>query len=218
MKESIPHKNADKLDFLKSVSDKITANPTNYGTDADGALAFAGMTTAATVASDEANSHRLAGKGKTSAFTEALSLAEVAFRNMAQQARFNPDVTDENLADIGLSRRENPSRVAPPADAPIVSIAKLMVGLVGLKLQVPEQIGFARPTSAIGAEVSLVDGTVSPDLDDPEKGVKTFVSNTRTRVSTDIGKARVRLYARWLNQRGETSPWSLPVQFSPQQA
>lgn len=215
-KESIPTQIGAVLAFMIAASAKITAAPADYGTDADGATALADLVTAATTANGDVETARLASQAKTAALDDSIFALTAGFRNLAQQARFNPDVSDEMLADIGIHRKGDPSRISAPNDAPILSIDSLTMGFADVTAKVPGQTGRSKPDGAIGVQLSLVDGTVAPELDNPDHGVMLFSSKARARVATDIGKARVRLYARWISPRGENSPWSLPSQFVPQ--
>lgn len=211
----LPTKNAQLIAAIAAASAKITATPEDYGFDADGATALATAVTAAENSLDDAETYKTLKESKVSAANAALTEVEDLFRSMQQQARFNPDVTDEKLADIGASRRVSPSRVGAPASAPELSLEGLGIGSAKLRLIEPNTRSAALPESAIGYEISLVDGSTDATEGEADMGVKTFVSKSRCTISTDVGKPALRVYARYVGRRAQYGPWSMPLAFSP---
>lgn len=205
------------IEQLRSFADKITANPADYGFDAGEATALdTAVGDAETAAADQAT-HQTLKQSKTAAALTALVAAELLFRSMAQTARFNVDVTDEKLADIGASRRLPPSRIGAPGEMPELSIEQLGIGFAKIRIIEPDNRTAKLPDDAEGLEISLVNGTIDPADGEADAGIKTFQTKARCSVDTSVGFARLRVYVRYIGRRAQTGPWSLPVQFSPPQ-
>jgi hypothetical protein len=210
----LPSKNLAIIAQIAAASAKITATPEDYGFDADGAAALAAAVTAAQDASDDSATHKALKESKTQASNDALNALLDLYRPMANQARNNPDVTDEKLADLGESRRQAPSRVGAPDFAPEIAIEQVQIGTAKFRFIQPDTRSAKLPDSAIGYEVSLCDGTGAPVEGEADSGVKTFVSKSRVSINTQIGKAKVRAYARYVGKRAQFGPWSMPQVFS----
>jgi hypothetical protein len=214
---SLPTKNADLLGALRANADKITAAPADYGLTADQALALANAVTAAETTDADANTYDTLKQSKVNAAQTAAATAETLYRSYANMARHNPAVTDEKLADIGESRRSMPSRIGAPADAPVLSVESLGIGQATVRCDQPASRGTSLPVDATGIELSLVNGTTPVTDSEADNGNSTFVTRCRPTIDTNIGFARLRVYARYIGRRAQPGPWSLPVQFSPPQ-
>lgn len=213
--DTIPNTIDGRIAFLQNASTLITATPADYGLVAGDATAFHALVTALVAARAGSTTAQTAAQSATVALQQADDDAETAFRAMAQGMRVDITVTDENLATIGVFRRNPPAPIVPPTDAPVLTLEGLNVGSANISLR---QVGGSRsrPLGCVGAELSLVNGATAPVEGEADTGTKRFTSKASTVVATDIGATRVRLYARWMTPRGAYSPWSLAVAFSPQ--
>jgi hypothetical protein len=170
---------------------------------------------AAQKAHEELETIRALAKAKTRVLRTARAAVVAAHRRLAKVARSNADITDETLAKIGVRRPAKRAPQVAPTDAPVVSLEKVMAGSVLISLRQPGGRR-ARPTATICAELSLVNATTAPAAGEADGGAKLFPSRCRSTVRTAGSGPCLRLYARWRTQRGETSPWSLAVEFQPQ--
>ena len=103
---------------------------------------------------------------------------------------------------------------AAPNEAPVVSLEKVMPRFVVIRLR--RAGGGRRPSHIWGAQVSLVNGAAEPTAGEAERGNKETFTRCHATVPTTGSPPSVRLYARWMTQRGKFSPWSLPLPFRPQ--
>lgn len=214
----LPTTKQDKLLTIRAAADKVTATPLDYGLTAGLAAELDAAITAAENASADASTYETLKQSKITAAQLAIEAVETLFRSVLNMARFNPAISDEKLADIGAFRRAAPSRVGPPTEAPELSVeGNLGIGFANLRVIEQASRSAAIPADATGIEVSLVDGTVASVDGEADVGVKTFITKSRARINTNIGKARLRVYARYVGRRAQTGPWSLPLQFSPPQ-
>lgn len=212
---SLPTKDNQLIAAMRAAADKITATPEDYGFDADGATALNDAVTLAENSQGDADTHKTLKQSKVSAAQDAIVAAETLFRGMQQQARFNPDVTDEKLADIGASRKAPPSRVGAPTSAPEVGLEELGIGFAKLRLIEPNTRSASKPIDAVAFEVSLVDGGSTPTAGEADLGVIRHVTKARCTVDTNIGKNSLRVYARYVGRRSQFGPWSMPLAFTP---
>lgn len=213
----VPVRHTDRLGAIAAASSKITAMPEDYGLTADDAAALAAKVTAAKNAMEEANKYKALKEAKTQALQNALSDLTASFRRLQNHARSNASVSDGKLADIEAYRRPKPSRIGAPDSAPEVSVEDVLIGFADLRLIEPNTRSAKLPRTATGFEISLVNGTSPATAGEADTGVKTFVSKARCRISTDLGKPRLRVYARYVGRRAQYGPWSRPAEFSPRQ-
>jgi len=214
-KDSIPSQMDLRIAFLQNASTLITATPADFGLIVDDAEALAALVTLVVGARAAVETAKAGQASAVVALNQADSDLTDAFRALAQGMRVDATVTDENIALIGVFRRSAPAPIVPPSEAPVLTLEGLNVGSAKLSLR---QVGGSRsrPSGCSGAELSLVNGAAAPVEGEAENGTKRFTSRCSVTVSTDIGAARIRVYARWMTPRGEYSAWSLAVAFNPQ--
>jgi hypothetical protein len=81
----------------------------------------------------------------------------------------------------------------------------------------PNKRSASLPRNYQGFHVSLVDATSPAVIGEADRGVTVQVTKARPRISTDLGKPCLRVYARYLGRRAQAGPWSRHVKFSPRQ-
>jgi hypothetical protein len=135
-------------------------------------------------------------------------------RKMAAKARVS-DAPNAELQRFGFRRKTtNPSRRSLTADAPDFTFVGAIPGVIRLAFREGTTNNpRARAKNAIGVQVAIVDGTAPRTDGEADKARKEFLSHSPTKLDSTTMPAKVRLYARWINRRGETSAWTtaLPV-------
>jgi hypothetical protein len=126
------------------------------------------------------------------------------------------NASDDAIAAIGISRRQpgaTPKRA--PAVAPEFSVESVAPGVINVRFR---EGGSAQPraraANAIGVQIAVVNGAAAPVAGEVDSAPNQFVSRSPVSLDSTSMPDLVRLYARWITQRGETSPWTLPLEVS----
>lgn len=72
----------------------------------------------------------------------------------------------------------------------------------------------ARAVNAIGVQIAVVNGAAAAVAGEVDSAPSQFISRSPVALDSTKMPDQVRLYARWITQRGETSPWTLPLEVS----
>jgi hypothetical protein len=133
-------------------------------------------------------------------------------RNIGNKARIS-DATNADLAMISVRRRKaKPTRRGAPSDAPAFTLESAQPGVIRLRArELVSASPRARAANANGIQIAVVDATVGYTDNEADNAPIKTVSHSPIQLDTTGWPAKVRLYARWQTQRGETSPWSLPL-------
>ena len=60
-------------------------------------------------------------------------------------------------------------------------------------------------------QIATVDGKSTAVDGEADASPNLFISRSPTSLDSTLMPGQVRLYARWVTQRGQTGPWSLPL-------
>lgn len=132
-------------------------------------------------------------------------------RKIGNQARVS-SASGGQLALIGIKRKKTkPSRRGITPDAPSFSVGEMFPNVMRVAFRVAgSNSPRARAENAIGVQVAVVDGANPPADGEADHAPIKTISRSPAQLDTSGWPARVRLYARWINRRVETSGWSLP--------
>ena len=172
----------------------------------------------AQAAADAVNAAKLEKQAKTQAYSApggAHDQLVGKLRSIGNAARVS-NATDEAVAAIGVSRKDpTPTPKVLPAAPPEFTLTSLKPGIINLRFRVP---GSAKPRardkSSIGVMVAVVDGAEAPVDGEAGNAPTIFISRSPASLNSTGMPGQVRLYARWVSQRGQTGPWSLPLEVS----
>lgn len=136
-------------------------------------------------------------------------------RTIANAARVST-ASDGVLASMGITRRSpgsTPKTV--PQEPPEFTLASLKPGIINIRFR---EEGSAQPraraATTTGVQIAVVDGTVAPADGEADAAPNQFVPRSPASLDSTNMPKQVRLYARWVTQRGLTGPWSLPLNVS----
>jgi hypothetical protein len=214
----LPSRNSDVLDYASQVHDLISDTgftPSSVGltsgdvTDLGTKLANAQdafVAAAAAKANAQSKTEALTGPGA------AMDQLVQDLRDLANKARASA-ATDDALASIGISRRAATNTpTATPTDAPEFTLESVKPNVVNVRFR---EAGSASPrarlASAIGVQVAVVNGSASPVDGEADAAPNVFAPRNPASLNSTTWPPHVRLYARWVTQRGQTGPWSLPL-------
>jgi hypothetical protein len=214
----IPTKKSEVLTYATQVHNVLSATgfvPTSLGLTAADVTELGTILTAAQAAHDAVNAAKLEKQAKTQALSApggAHDQLVAKLRAIATAARVS-DASDEAVATIGVSRKSpSPSPKSLPASAPAFTLVSVSPGIINVRFRVE---GSAKPrardTNAIGVQVAVVNGATAPVDDEADAAPDLFVPRSPASLDSTNMPGKVRLYARWISQRGETGPWSLPL-------
>ncbi len=132
-------------------------------------------------------------------------------RKVGNKARVS-SASSEQLALIGIKRKKTkPSRRGITPDAPSFSVGEMLPNVMRVSFRVNgSNSPRARAENAIGVQVAVADAANPPSDDEANHAPIKTISRSPAQLDTSGWPARVRLYARWINRRVETSGWSLP--------
>jgi hypothetical protein len=211
----LPAKNADILNYASQVNDVVSAtgfDPTTVGLSADLVTALTAALTAAQGANDSVNSAVAAKNAGTTAFQNAMGALKDVLRNCANAARVSP-VSDDMIRSIGVSRRSAvPTPKPAPTAAPEINLVSVAPGVINIRFRTSGSAApRARDPMAIGIQISAVNGANPVADGEADIGVITTLSRSPGQLSSVGYPATVRLYGRWITQRGLLGPWSAAI-------
>ncbi len=211
----IPSREADLLAWANNFATLITADPTAYGLDAIQATTFS------TYRDDFATAYTTSVEPTTrtppSIVTKRNAKAVLIqnARLLARIVQADPSVTDTQIADLGLTVRDDePTPVPVPDEAPAMDIVSVTGRIISLRLHDPKSASKrGKPAGVQGATVLSFVGDEAPaDIDD-----WTFEGSiTRTTIDVEIaatvpGGSKVWLTAFWFNPRLQSGPAAAPL-------
>ncbi|HKW28849.1 MAG TPA: hypothetical protein VJT54_05905 [Verrucomicrobiae bacterium] len=217
----LPARKADVLTYATQVHDALTTqgfNPTSVGLTAGDVTELGTLLTADKASFDAANAAKLDKQAKTQAMnapgaTHAQLVAKL--RNMANAARVS-NASDDAIAAIGISRRDpSPTPKTAPQVPPEFSVDSVVPGIINVRFRASGSAQpRAREANAIGVQIAVVNGAAAPAAGEPDSAPNQFVSRSPASLNSTTMPDQVRLYARWITQRGHTGPWSIPLSVS----
>ena len=209
----LPNKDAALLAWSLNFSTKITATPTAYGLTAAQATAYDAVHdaySAALAACDPGER----SKSLVSAKNDARTALKNSARLLALLVQGTASVTDAQKVELGLTVRQQPSPIPPPADAPALDVVSVSGRTVRIRLHdSTDAARRGKPAGVFGATVLSFVGAEPPST---ATGWK-FEGNTgRTTFSVVFPEsvapgAKVWLAAFWFNGSKESGPACAPV-------
>jgi len=214
----LPTKRAGQIAYAQQMVDVVSApgfDPTSIGITQEDVTNLK-----AQLAADQANHNAINNaaatkKKKTTDMSGPGGTHPVLMdtvRSIANAARVS-NATDGVLASMGITRRSagtTPKTV--PQSPPEFTLVSVVPGVINIRFR---EEGSAQPraraASTSGVQVAIVDAS-KPEADgEADAAPNQFVSRSPASMDSTNMPGQVRLYARWVIQRGETGPWSLPL-------
>jgi hypothetical protein len=209
----LPTKDAALLAFSLNLSTRISASPTTYGLTAAIATNYQTLHDSfadalAACDPDERNKILVAAKNTARA-------------NLKTQARYINDlvqgtasVTDAQKLELGLTVRQQPSPIPPPASQPGITILATIGNTVKLRLSdLTDSANRGKPAGVDGASVFSFVGATAP-TEEAEWKFEGVTSRTKIDVTfpeSITPGAKVWFTAFWFNQRKQNGPAATPV-------
>lgn len=207
----LPTREANLALWTANFATLTTATPTAYGLTPTQALQYATLNTvwqnALAAASDPST--------RTAPVVAAKDVAKVNVkqysRALAAVVQASPDVTPEQISDLGLTVRDTGRTPQPPPQTyPLVNI--LSTAAHGVIVALNDQNtpnARRRPDGVIGAQVFVSFGATPPTGVDQ---MTVLGIQTRYPQNWDVGVGNVGktawIIARWMNRKGQTGPIS----------
>ena len=211
-----PRTDAGLLEFANSFSSQISAAAASFGVPAGTATSLASATSAYSDAYAEATNESTRTKGKVAAKNSAKLALRLAISDVAKLVYGTSTVSDEQLADLGLTVYDrHPSPVEPPGLAPLLTLVSVTGRTSRYKLAdaaFPETR--RRPGNAKGATIFSYVGETPPLTGatgwtyEGQTGQTTFLVQFPD--DTAPG-AKCWVTTAWYSARGATSPACQPV-------
>lgn len=214
----LPPRRSDRVAYLRQVADKLVADFADYGILEAVATAFEAKVAALEADAAAIDTAQLARKAATSVVSDpggSEDVAVTALRALGNQFRSTPAVTDESLAAIGMSRRDDGATpVAAPGGAPEFAVESIAQGTVNIRFRTAGAANpRARAPGSVGVQIAVVDGAALAAPGEADAARQVFVSRSPNALDTTTFPNITRLYARWQTARGLVGPWSDAVTF-----
>jgi hypothetical protein len=217
----IPRRTIDAINYGALVHQTISApdyDPTTIGlTDLDvselGDLVSANQSVLADIHSLKA---ALQAKTKLLSGPNGTHRRMVAkLRSIGSKARSSA-APNQQLAGLGMTRKTtNPSRRTITTVAPSFSVVAMSHGNVRVAFRVSDSNSpRARAEHATSLQIAVVDAANPAAEGEADNAPIKTVTRSPAQLDTTGWPAKVRLYARWISRRGETSAWSSPQSFT----
>jgi len=217
----LPKRKAEQIAFAQQMHDVVSATgfaPTSIG------IAAADVTDLGTLLTADQGNHSAINNATATkkAKTQDMSgpggshsqlLDKV--RNIANAARVS-NASDGVLATLGITRRApSPTPKTVPQEPPEFTLVSVKPGIINIRFR---EEGSAQPRARAattnGVQIAVVNGTPTPTDGEADAAPNQFVSRSPASLDSTNMPGQVRLYARWVTQRGLTGPWSLPLSVS----
>lgn len=212
----IPQTDSGFADWSLNFHTLTTATPTAYGLTAPQAAAYAALDddyqAAYIAATDPSTRTPVTVAAKDTAKFTAVALA----RELAQIVKADPDTTDMQLTELGITVDKFPATPVPtPTTFPLLDFLSATPGVHRLQFRDSDTpTTKAKPPGAISMEVWTDIGTVVAPTPSAAAfyGDKTKSPFIVEYDEADRGKIST-IFARWKTQTGKVGPWSDGVSF-----
>jgi hypothetical protein len=136
-------------------------------------------------------------------------------RKIGSKAR-SSDASHDQLAGLGIQRRTtNPSRRTITVEAPAFSVIAMAPGVIRIAFRVNDSNSpRARAEHATSLQIAVVDAANPATNGEADHAPIKTATRSPAQLDTTGWPGKVRLYARWISQRGETSAWSAAQSFT----
>jgi hypothetical protein len=166
----------------------------------------------------EINAHKQALMAKTKQLSgpNGTHRAMVAnLRKIGIKARAS-NAPNPQLAGLGMPRKTtNPSRRTITVEAPVFSVYAMAPGVVRVSFRVGDSNSpRARAEHATSLQIAVLDAANPATSGEADHAPIKTVTRSPVQLDTTGWPVKVRLYARWISQRGETSAWSAAQSFT----
>lgn len=210
----LPSTDAALLAWSRNFSLRISATPTAYGLTAAQATSYAAANTAYANAYDAAVDPITRTRGKIAAKDDARKAVEAAARMLARYVQADPNVTNEQKIDLGLTvRKSDLTPVPPPAMSPDIDFVSVTGRTVRIRLHEASAARRGKPAGVKGATVFSHVGQAPPG----DISAWKFEANTSKTIldvafpDTAPAGSLVWLTAFWFNTKSESGPACAPV-------
>lgn len=210
---SFPPTDAGLLAWSLNFSTRITAAPVPLGLTAGQATSYA------TLHTNFSNAMAAIDPGERSkSLVSTKNLARTALKTSARQLasiiQGQPTVTDAQKIDLGLTVRNAPTPIPPPANAPGITIVATTGNTVKIRLtDLVDSANRGKPAGVDGASVFSFIGAAAP-TEESEWNFEGVTSKTRLDIEfpeTVAPGAKVWFTAFWFNNRKENGPAATAV-------
>jgi hypothetical protein len=218
----MPKRLTDILNYAVQLHDTVSASgydPTTVGLAASDVMDLGTKLTAARTAFSAAHALKASSQSATQALSgpgAAMEQLVQDLRDLANKARAST-ATDDALAGIGISRRNGPTPIGAPTDAPEFTLEHVTSNRVNVRFR---ETGSANPRSkpadVAGAQIAIVNGANAPVDGEENHAPNVLVTRSPAALNSEGWPGSVRLYARWFTAKGLTGPWSVAVPVIPQ--
>jgi hypothetical protein len=213
----IPRRKADATNYGALVHGVISApdyDPATLGLSDDDVAELGDALSANQAVLSEINVLKAAMQAKTTELSGPNGTHRrmvASLRKIGNKARAS-SADGGQLASIGVKRKTtNPSRRGITSDAPGFLVGEMFPNVMRVAFRVTGSNSTrARAENAIGVQVAVVDGANPPAAGEADRVPIKMLSRSPAQMDTSGWPVQVRLYARWISQRGETSGWSSP--------
>jgi hypothetical protein len=212
-KSFLPDKDAALLAWSLNFSSKISATPVLFGLTSALATSYALLHTGY---ADALGACAPGERSKTlvSQKNAARASLKASARLLAKLVEGTATVTDAQKIELGLTVRQQPTPIPPPAVAPALDVVSVLGRTVKIRLHdATDAARRGKPAGVDGATVLSYVGTTAP----ADLGAWKFEGNT-ARTTVDVAfpnsvapGAQVWLTAMWFNERKQAGPNCAPV-------
>jgi hypothetical protein len=210
----VPSKDQDLSVWALNFSTLISADPARYGLQPADATNIAtvcnGYIAALTAAVDPVTRTQPAVAAKDAAREAMLGVV----RSYAQQIRLNNGVSNDDKSALGLNLPNNTrSPIPAPSTSPLITLVGATPGNITARFaDTNTPAKRALPPGAAGLQVYVAIAAAA--VSDPAAAVfRGIITKQPFALSFDAGDnaKTATVFARWINRKGQTGPWSNPV-------
>lgn len=212
----IPQTDSGFADWSLNFHTLTTATPTAYGLTAPQAAAYATLDddyqAAYIAATDPSTRTPVTVAAKDTAKFAAIALA----RELAQIVKADPDTTDEQLTELGITVNKFPATPVPtPTTFPLLDFLAATPGQHKLQYRDSDTpTTKAKPPGAVGMEVWVSIGTsVAPTPSGAAYNQRVTKSPFLINYTEDDRGKISTIFGRWVTQTDKVGPWSDGVSF-----
>jgi hypothetical protein len=192
----------------------IAANPARYSLQAADATTITGACNAYINALTAAVDPSTKTKPTVAAKDAAKAAMIPVLRQYAQQIRSNSGVSNDDKSALGLNLpNSSRSPIPPPSTSPMITLIGATPGALTARFaDTNTPAKRAMPSGVEGLQVYVAIGAT--EVSDPRvAGFRSTVTKQPFALSfeaADNGKTAT-VFARWMNRKGQTGPWSNPI-------
>ncbi|MDR3308640.1 MAG: hypothetical protein LBS80_01655 [Tannerella sp.] len=209
MKDYIPGKDSELVQWGNNFADKVAIYATKFGIDADTVAALAAALAAFKLwvaVTDGPERNKVNVSTKNAARKEFVN----QIRALANFQLKNPVITDSQRLEMGLRVHDaKPTPILPPTEVPAMEIELLGPRRLSFVFHSPDSESKAKPYGVIGAVIvyGVLDIPTTSQEALPHSVLATRTPHTLEFTADDRGKT-VYYAICWQNERGQRGPFS----------